>query len=37
MLRINTEIWDAFLMAFANSCTHSLVSHDSEYAVILDG
>lgn len=37
MLRINMEIWNAFLTAFANSCTHSLVSHDSEYVVILDG
>lgn len=31
------EIWDAFLKAFANLYTHSLLSHDSEYAVILDG
>lgn len=34
MLRINVEIWDAFLNAFENLCTCSL-DYDSIYAVII--
>lgn len=34
MLRINVEIWDAFLKAFANLYTCSL-DYDSVYAVII--